>query len=400
MVTRGTGLPLTDLASDDYFDFTERGLRSATFRFTKIETITNYDLGEIRPIANSTPTLSHDTTRAVKRTMTLTLGVADTAAFDPIAHRVDVDMVLADGRVFPLGRYMPVSFSKIPTTAGDLSSVALADELFVVSQEIDESFSAALVPGNNSAVDGVSRTNVFKVVNEFLDRYLLFNPALNTGALTSGSTSTTQTATRRAVERDIEFTNYVSSGSWQRGANGTTVLNDLAVSGDYFTPWLSNDRRLRMVRTFDPADVVPRFDLDEQQSVIRDSITATNDLLNAPNRIVVVSNAGNADNRFEEIVGSYDVPASAPHSIANRGFVIADTVDMQISTRSQANAIAKSIAVNQRGVERVELSTPPDPRHDGYDVVRFDGQLWLEVAWSLPLVEGSQMRHTLQRIYR
>lgn len=400
MVTRNTGLPLTESGADTYFDFTDRGVRSATYRFTLVEGITGYQLGTLRPISNSVPTLSHDTTRAVKRTLTLTLGVADTASFDEIAHRVDVDMVLGDGRTFPLGRYMPVSFSRLPTTAGDLSSVALADELFIVSQEIPESFSAAVLPGNDFTDDGVGRTNVFKVVNTFLDKYLIFNPLLNTGAITSGSTSAITVPSRRAIERDIEFTSYISSGSWQTGTNGTTVLADLAVSGDYFTPWIGNERTFKMVRTFDPADVVPRFDFDEQQNVIRDSITRTNDLLNAPNRIVVISNAGNADNRFDQIVGTYDVPATAPHSVERRGFVIADTLDMQISTRSQANAIARSVAVNQRGVERVELSTPPDPRHDGYDVVRWNDELWLEVGWSLPLTEGGQMRHTLQRIYR
>jgi len=399
-MTSDTGLPLTENERDDYFDYTIRGLRSASFTFNLVEVITGYDAGTITPISNSAPTLSHDVTRAVKRTLTLTLGVADTAKFDEIKHRVDVAMVLGDGRTFPLGRYMPVSFSRVPTTAGDMSSVALADELFVVSQPTVASFSAALIPGNAYTDDGVGRTNVFDVVNTFLDQYLLFNPTNYVGALTSGSTAVTTTATQRGVERDIAFTNYVSSGSWQAGTNGTTVLADLSVSGDYFTPWMSNDRHFRMIRTFNPADVVPTFDFDDQQNVIRDSITRTNDLLDAPNQIVVVSNAGNADNRNSEIVGRYEVPATAPHSVARRGFVVASVQDLQITTRAQANAIARSIAVNQRTTERVELSTPPDPRHDGYDVIRFDGVLWLEVSWSMALTEGGQMRHVLQRIYQ
>lgn len=394
-----TGDPLTYMEPDAFFDLTLRGLRSATYRFTLIENISGYALGEIHPISNSAPTLSHDTTRAVKRTLTLTLGVADTATFDEIAHRVDVDMVLGDGRVFPLGRYMPVSFSRVPTTAGDMSSVALADEMFVLSQPIEASFSAALVPGNDFNDDGVGRTNVYEVVNTFLDRYLLFNPESVKGGFTSGSTGTTAVATRRGVIRDIEYTNYVSSGSWQLGANGTTVLNDLAVNGDYFTPWMGNDRHFHMKRVFDPESGGADLDFDAQECVIRDSITRTNDLLEAPNRIIVVSNAGNADNRTAPIVGSYDVPPGAPHSVANRGFVISEVIDLQISSRAQANAIARSIAVNQKSVERVELSTVPDPRHDSYNVVRWGGELWLETGWSLPLMEGSAMRHTMQRIY-
>lgn len=394
-----TGLPLTENTRDDLFDLTIRGIRSATFSFTLVETTTEIAVGTLNPVNNSVPTLSHDTTRAVKRTVTLTLGVTDTAKFDEIAHRVDIAMVFADGREFPLGRYMPVSFSRIPTTAGDMSSVALADELFVISQKITQGFTAAAIPGNDFTDDGVGRTSVFKVINIFLDMYPLFNPTAYVGALTSGSTSANTTATQRGVVRDVEYTNYVTSGAWQAGANGTTVLNDLAVTGDYFTPWMGNDHKLHMIRTFDPAEVIPTFDFDEQETVIRDSVTRTNDLLDAPNRVVVVSNSGNADNRAAPVVGTYDVPSTAPHSIVNRGFVVSDVIDMQISTRPQAEAIARNIAVNQRAVERVELNTPPDPRHDAYDVIRFDGVLWLETGWSLPLVEGGQMHHTMQRIY-
>lgn len=394
-----TGLPLTTEVRDDLFDLTIRGQRSATYTFTLVEVITGMVVGTLTPLADSAPTLSHDTTRSVKRTITLNLGVDDTAVFDPIMHRVDIAMVLEDGRAFPLGRYMPVDFSKVVTTAGNMSSLALADEMFVVSQQIEEGFTAQPIPGNDFTDDGVLRTSVFTVINTFLDKYLLFNPTGYQGALTSGSTGAIVTATQRGVFRDIEYTNYVTSGAWQGGANGTTVLGDLSVTGDYFTPWMSNDRRFRMIRTFDPANVVPTFDFDDQQTVIRDSIAESNDLLNAPNRVIVVSNSGNGDNRAAPIVGTYDIPNSAPHSIAKRGFVLPQVIDMQISTRVQAEAIARNIAVNQRAVERVELTTPPDPRHDGYDVIRWNGVLWLETGWSMSLVEGGAMRHTMQRIY-
>jgi hypothetical protein len=394
-----TGLPLTENVRDELFDLTIRGQRSASFTFTLVEVITGMVVGELTPLSGSTPTLSHDTSRAVKRTITLDLGVDDTAIFDEIVHRVDIAMVLEDGRSFPLGRYMPVNFSKIITTGGDMSSVALTDEMFVISQKISEGFAASPLPGNDFTDDGVARISVFDVVNTFLDKYLLFNPTGYQGALTSGSTSANTTATQRGVFRSIENTNYVTSGAWQAGTNGTTVLGDLSITGDYFTPWMSNDRKFTMIRTFDPANVIPDFDFDDEQTVLRNSITRTNDLLEAPNRVTVVSNAGNADNRAAAIVGTYDVPDTAPHSVAKRGFVLADVIDMQISTRAQAQAIARNIAVNQRAVERVELTTPPDPRHDGYNVVRFDGVLWLETAWSLPLVEGGQMRHMMQRIY-
>ena len=44
-------------------------------------------------------------------------------------------------------------------------------------------------------------------------------------------------------------------------------------------------------------------------------------------------------------------------------------------------------------------STIPDPRHDGYDVIRWQGFNWLELGWSLPMIEGSSMSHTLRKSY-
>lgn len=390
--------PITTDEPDEFFDFTERGLRGSTFRFDVVDVITEFTVGEIHPIRDTTPTLAHDTSRGVKRTLTLTLNAADTATFDEITHRINVAMITGDGREFPLGRYMSVSKSLIPTTAGDLSTVALTDEMFIIAQKTSESFSAAVLP-KSFTLDGVGRTNVYDLINDFLDRYTLFNPQAYVGGLTSSFTVGNTRDTMPRIERDIEFTNYVSSGSWQTGTEGVTVLGDLALTGDYFTPWMGNDANFHMIRAFNPEDAVPRFDFDRQFNVIRDSITRTNDLLNAPNRIIVVSNEAMGDNRTTPVVGRFDIPASAPHSIARRGFVIPDIIDTQVTSTSQANAMARNIGLNQRVVERVSLATPPDPRHDSYDVIRWAGELWLETAWSMPLVEGGQMTHTMQRIY-
>jgi hypothetical protein len=285
----------------------------------------------------------------------------------------------------------------MPTTAGDFGSLALVDEMFVLAQPISRSFTAALTE-SNVFWDGVGRSSAYTTMQRFLDRYTLFNPDADNGALTSGTGVNLSVQSR--LERDIEFSNYLISGSWQTGTDGTSVISDIATAGDWFTPWMGNDRQFHMVRAFDAEDAVPRFDFDEQQNVIRNSITRTDDLLNAPNRIIVVSNSGMAESRTDPVVGSFDIPDSAPHAISRRGFVIPEVVDMQIETRAQAQVVARNIGTHQRVVERVELSTPPDPRHDSYDVIRWNGLLWLETGWSMSLVEGGQMSHRMQRIFQ
>ena len=391
-----TDLPLVAIPPDPVFDFTIKGLRKATFKYL-LEDITGFQLGEIQPLRNTTPTLSHDTSRSVKRTMNMTLGVTAAAVFDEIKHRIRLFMVLEDGREFPLGRYMAASISRMPTTAGDLASVALVDEMFTVAQPITASFGVATSRIQYSN-DGLARGSIYLAIQRFLQRYQLFNPEVDWGPEVFGAPR--DSVRFRGREINLAFTDFASAATWQSGAAGTSVLQDLAVAGDYFSPWMGNDGSFRMIRAFDPSVVVPMFDFDEDSSVYRDTITRTNDLLNAPNRIIVTSNSGAGDSLDAPIVGTYDVPNAAPHSIQNRGFVIADVVNLQLATRAQANAVARNIGVTQRIVERVELTTPPDPRHDSFDVVRWDGALWLEVAWSMSLVEGGGMRHTLQRIFQ
>jgi hypothetical protein len=390
-----TGLPLTTEPPDPIFDLTVRGQRKATYVFTLVE-FSGYAQGEINPIRDSPPTLAHDTTRIVKRTLSLVLGVDDTARFDPILHRVDVAMKLSDGRLFPLGRYMPVSYSRIVTSQGDMASVALADEMFIIAEPLVNSFSCGAPIGGNAPYE-----NVQEAVNRFLDNYFpTFAGIAKTRGPSSGATIRSDYQIYNTIPREIDPTSYISAGSWQLGTNGGQVLDSLSVDGDYFSPWINNERIFKMVRLFDPDTVVPTFDFDESGTVIRNSITRTDDFLNAANRIIVVSNSASGENRTTPIVGTFDIPSSAPHSIQNRGFVVAKTVNLQIPTANQAAVVARNLALRQQVVEKVELSTPPDPRHDGYDVIRFQDEMWLEIGWSMTLLEGAPMRHVLQRIFR
>jgi hypothetical protein len=126
----------------------------------------------------------------------------------------------------------------------------------------------------------------------------------------------------------------------------------------------------------------------------------TNDLLDAPNRFIVISNgAVSASAAAIPIVGRYDIPSSAPHSIANRGFVIPSVEERQLDTQAQADAAARNLGQRQTIFERTTLSTAPDPRHDGYDVIRWQGENWLELGWSLPMAEGAAMTHTMRKSY-
>jgi hypothetical protein len=333
------------------------GQRSATYRFALTNGVTGEVLGDIHPIRPAS--LSHDTARVVKRELGLALTASDTAAIDTLQDRVSVYMVIPDAGEYPLGRYMFADASRQLFTSGCLGEMVLVDEMFLVDQ--------AITQGLNGAGELVINVIIAAIAG-------------------------------LPVTANIEPSTLVSAESWGVGAyRGSQVLESLAVSGDYFSPWFDNAGVLRFIRTFNPAMRVPDIDLDRWPRVYQESILETDDLLTAPNTFVVVSNA--AEDPSVELVGLATVAPSAPNSVSNRGFAIAQVQNLQLSNQAQADAVAQGLAQRFTTFEQVILDTAPDPRHDSYNVIRWQDANWLELSWSLTLLEGQPMTHTLRKGY-
>lgn len=333
------------------------GQRSATFRFDLINGVTGQQLGQIYPIRGAS--LTHETTRTIKRQMTLPLSSTDVEIINTVTDRVILSMILANGEQWPLGRYQFTGASRVIYTSGTLGANSLNDEMFLVDQEL------------GAGVSGVGKA-VPAVIEELM--------------------------TGLPVSMVLEASPYLSAEAWGVGTMRGQALESLSESGDYFSPWFGNDQQMHFIRTFNPADAVPDFNFDSGFKVFREGIVETDDLLTAPNRFVVISNAG-ADTTTP-IFAVADVPANAPHSIQNRGFVIAKTQNLQLDSQAQAVAVARGLVNRQTVFEQVNLTTAPDPRHDSYNVIKWQGDLWLELAWSMALLEGGAMNHLLRRSYR
>lgn len=347
---------LTTLPQNELLDlYPWVGQRSSTFQFIWINGATGEIFGQIHPIRSAS--LSHDTTRTIKRQLTLNLGVDDAAAINPLSDRILLQMTLGDGSVWPLGRYMFTDMTKVQFTSGDLANVVLNDEMFLVDQPI--------INGYDS--NRKSAAIVYQELLADLD-----------------------------VELDIEAGGFTMAQSWGIGTNKGSILDAVAVTGDYFSPWFGNDAAMHLIRTFNPANQVPQFDWDSGNQVFRAGITETSNILTAPNRFVVISNTAAANGA---VVAFADVPANAPNSFTNRGFYITNVQTLQLNTSSQAAAVASGLANRGTVFETVTLSTAPDPRHDSYDVIHWNGSLWLELAWTMNLLEGGAMNHTLRKGY-
>ena len=342
---------------------TSAGLRVATFQFDLVDALTGRTLGQIHPLRDPVPELSHDTSRTIPRQLKLQFNRDDTVIIDPIGHRIAVSMLLA-GQVYPLGRYLIVDHTLSRTSAGPLAASALVDEMFLVDQPLTASFCPVTQSGLYATHLGIDQA-----INRLLRDLTL--------------------PTR------IEATSASTAGTWPAGTSRAKVLADLALDGGYATPWVDHHGVLQMVQSVDPATAIPDLDLDLPGRVLDDSIAEVTDLLTAPNRFVVISN----DAASTPTVGVYDLPPAAPNSAQRRGFVIPHVVERQVTDVRQATAVAETLARTMTVTERAELSTPPDPRHDGHTLVSWRGQRWIETSWSMQLTPGGTMRHVLKRTY-
>jgi hypothetical protein len=345
-------------ASDPLLDFADGiGQQVSTFRFDLLDGVTGEPLAELTPIRNAS--LSNNIQQTTKRRLQMALGQADTALVNAVNNRVDVTMILSDGSEWPLGRYVFMDFPKQVFSSGDVAVGALVDEMITVDQQITEPFNA-------------NQENTGLVIARALAE---FNYPL-----------------------EIAASPFTQIEAWGPGASRGQILEALATTGDYFSPWFGNDGKLHFIRSFDPADAVPNFNFDIGNQVLLPGITDNNDALIAPNRFVVIGNAS-VGIGTSTVYGVADVPDSAPHSIQNRGFVIPSVVTLPVTSNNQALAVAQSLAIQQTVAETVTLSTPIDPRHDSYDVIIWQDQKWLEIGWSMQLVAGGTMSHTLKKSY-
>jgi hypothetical protein len=331
-----------------------------TTRFELVDAVTGYTR-EINPVIDAGARLRHTTQATIKRMLTgIRLNAADTAVFNSVSSRLQLYIVIK-GEEFKLGRYVPSDWAQLRQTRGNQSVAAFYDEGFIIDQQLPNAFGANLTGGE--LVDAA--------LARFLDGYPI----------------------SYLIEEPTEFSTL---GSWAAGTRGGQVLDQLALDGDYLSPWFDNDSVLRLRRTFDPADEISAFDFDVSRYVIRDQIIESDNLIYAPNRFVVI---GNGVTTFDvPIIATADVPSSAPHSIANRGFIVSDVVTRQLTSSAQANAIARQLAQTQTIFQQAELDTLVDPRHDSYDVVRWRGELWQEIKWAITLADG-RMSHTLRRAF-
>lgn len=314
------------------------------------------------------PTISVDTSRAIKRTLTglrFNPGLLET--IDIIKNRLKVTMVLGDGTTWPQGIFMFSDVSAVVVSSGLLvPALNCVDQLQIVDQALD--YTVAYGPG--------------KVITDAL-RELLTELPIEFSITPSGASIS---AAQEAV-------------AWPAGTSRLRIINELATMIGYHELFFDNHgiAQLHPMPNPDSIDEGLMIDYPAGGRTYLGMTSLSTNLLDLPNRFIVVNTGASQVTVF----GVYDVPASAAHSYENRGFRRTHVEQVQgIETNAEAVTAARALARSWRfPFETIEFSGPPDPRHDHYNVLNHEETRYFEMGWSMLCVDGSAMRHTARRTY-
>ncbi len=356
------------LTSEQLLDLDRVSQRVETVRFDVLDGGLN-KIGEAEVDKERPPKITNDSTRKLKRSMAnlriLPNGEAD---INTVADRIRPMWLLQNGAEFPLGVFLFGDASRTRQTFGVTLQATLVDQLFILDQ--------------------VSESSIFFATGTNI------GAALNTLASLAGFSTA-----------GIELTALTLSNPFVKPAGKTTTLKamtELALLAGFTSPFFDNEGVLRIVTVANLDLVPPDFVYNEgvgtiSGRIIDESLVESDDLLKAPNRYIVIDNSS----RVAPLVGTFDIPSSAPNSIGNRGFVVAKVIDAQgLTDQASADAAAEAAyAQDSDTFSWVSFTSTADPRHDTFNVVEYLGVRYREQAWSLTLDTGGNMTHQLRRIY-
>lgn len=334
------------------------------FRFELCDRDLN-PIGELHPDEGNVPQIQNDTSNNTSRRLTnFKLTPDESADINTLTDRLRVYMRLQNDAEYRLGTFLWADDSRPQRSWGNEQNAELVDFSYVLSQGSATAFGW----GKGATITLIMFFLMFRAGFELKDV---------------------------AVIGDEAARGLRDARSWEPGATWLQMLTDLGAACGFVPPWFDRDGRCHFDQPPDPAFdelTVPSYDAETR--IIADSIVHTDDMLSAPNTFAVYDSG---TDRLRS--GRYDLPASAPHSFAKRGFRIAKVESVQgLETQAIADKAARNLARSSDAFEYLTFNSTADPRHETFDIVEAFGERWLETAWSLELRSGGPMQHTLKRV--
>ena len=353
--------------ADDILDLDGVHRRADRFRFDLCDRELR-PIGELHPDRmGSAATIENDSSNSTSRRLRgLRLLPDEAGDVNPISDRLRVYMVLQNGAEYRLGTFLWADANRPQRSWGQQQDADLVDMTYILDQQATQAFGW----GKGAQLAVIMFFLVFRAGFR-LEDVAVMGDAANHHSLASPM-------------------------SWQPGTTWMQMLNDLGQLCGFASPWFDRDGRVHFDQPPDPELHTPAIPAYESGTrVVADSIVYSDDLLSAPNDFGVF------DSGTDRIIaGRYQLPVSAPHSFARRGFRVGLVESIQgLATQAQANKAALNLARTRSGAyEWLSFTSTADPRHDTWDVIEAFGQRWLETSWTLELRSGGLMTHTMRRV--
>lgn len=337
--------------------------RTDQFRLDLLD-LTGAVIGTLPYDVERAPTVSWEATGRLQRTLSgLVLPAGTYGDLDVVSMQVRPVMTLQNGSEYLLGVFRWSDDQELQRSWGTDRATSMVDRSTILDQQLTRA--VALPVGWNPV------TMAINLAQEVLP------------------------------PEQIEWTGtaFVVSApmSWPIGASRLQVMSELLAQAGYLPPYFDRRGVCQLRPAPDPFTVTDPVQWPLGYPVVAGSRTRTNTLLDTPNVWVVHDSSGQGGG----IVGRYQVPDAAEHSIARRGYPVPEVVSVSgLASQAAADAQAYARAVaDGRAFAFQQFTSPADPRHDAWTVVEFRGVRWLETAWKLLLRNGGLMPHTLRRVY-
>ena len=337
--------------------------RTESVRFEVVDAFRR-KLFEIHPDRASTVSVQNNIHATIKRTLQgIRLIPSEAVLVNPVAHRVRPVWELENGAEFPLGVFLFGDSSRPRSTAGAMFETTLFDQTFILDQ------------GRRSSY------------------------ALGVGSRITDALKELATEVNLPTEGIEDAPTVLANPlAWPAGTTRLRIMNDLCAMCGFYSAYFDNNGllRCRSVPDLEVANARLIYTLDQASRTLQESVVESDDLWEAANVYVVVSTSAND----QEVSGSYEIPETNPLSVKNRGYEVVKVIDVQgLETSDEAAARAKAAALQDPSTYRhVEFDAAPDPRHDTFDVVAFDGEVYREQSWTLTCAPGGPHKHSLRRV--
>lgn len=178
-------------------------------------------------------------------------------------------------------------------------------------------------------------------------------------------------------------------------SGSVTVYDKISALADlcgHRPPWFNNNGVLQSVSAqvldFEILDLND-FNLGSDKPVITEAY------LSAPNRVIVTESSSSG----YPISGQWDAPASAPHSEANRGFVLARSVSQQgLRDSAHAQQVAETLGESYSGRKLSFSLAYPTHLFDGPVALSYRDIVWQVQSWSANTSPNSSMTVDCQEL--